>query len=640
MNKYYPNMFKKGRIGNLVLKNRTIRNSMGTYLCNTDCSVTVNNVKAAAEAAKGGVGLVFMDNAVVVKMRHMGVDASSDLHIPGLALMADAIKQNGAAAGMQLSHPGRDSGFVGGDDIAAASRMQVEEWFQMGAVVPRELPLEEVKELVQAYGDAARRVKQAGFDIVEVMAGAGCLPANFLSPRDNQRRDMYGGTFHNRIRFLVEIVRAIKAQCGHDFPLSIKLSVDDFEEGGIRAEETIELCKVLEKEGVDLLNLVCGTHATTYTQTGFWPEGIYVPYAYQVKEQVSIPVLVTGNLQTPELCEQILAEEKADFVGLARTQLADPYFVKKAKEGRPEDIVPCIRCMIGCNDKGLLAGTPIHCAVNPTLYKYDEPKIVPAESPKKVAVIGGGPGGMEAALTAAKRGHDVTLYEKRALGGIMIEAAAPEYKHDIYRLIDYYKVQLEKKQVKFVMEEATADTVKTGEYDAVIVAIGGKIRELDVPGIEEDIVSYAMDVINGKPTTGTRAVVIGGGITGAETALELAESGKEVTIVEMMDQFLGVHSAVVPAYMMAVHKAGIKILTGKRLERVEPGAAVLVDRFGNHTIIETDNIVISAGFVPQMNIVEQLEEQTEAEIIPVGDCKKVRQIYDAIHEGYIAAKCL
>ncbi len=639
-NKYYPKLFEKGKIGNLVLKNRTIRNSMGTYLSNpVDCSVTPNNIRAAAEAADGGVGLVFMDNVLINDSYHMGLSAASDKQIAGLSLIADAIKEHGAAAGMQLSHPGRDGGFVGGNDCASASRVTAETWFNMGVPAPREMSMEEVKMVIKQYGQAALRVKKAGFDLVEVMAAAGCLPCNFLSPKDNRRTDMYGGDLHNRMRFCIEVAREIKKVCGKNYPLSFKLSGDDLE-GGIHIEETIEVAKALEAEGVDMLNIVGGTHATTYTQTGFYPLGIYVPYAEAIKKVVSIPVLVTGNIQTPEQAEAILTEGKADFIGLARTQLADPYFVKKAKEGKREDIVPCIRCMIGCNDKGLLANTVIHCAVNPTLYKYECPKIVPAEAPKKVAVIGGGPAGLEAAITLKKRGHEVTLYEKRAIGGLMIEASVPEYKADIRELIAYYDHQLKKLGVPVIMAEATAEMIREGGYEAAIVAIGGKTRTLDIPGIENEIVSYTVDsVLAEKMPEGRSAVVVGGGITGAETALELAAAGKDVTIVEMMDEFLGKFSAVVPAYMQAIFQVHVKIITGNRLEAVKDKTAVLVDRFGNHTEIETDAIVIAAGFVPQHDLAEEIEAFME-DVIQVGDCKQVRQIYDAVHEGYVAARCL
>ena len=537
---------------------------------------------------------------------------------------------------MQLSHPGRDGGFVGGEDCVAASRITAESWFEMGMPAPREMSIEEIKEVIEQYGDAALRVKRAGFDLVEVMAAAGCLPCNFLSPKDNQRRDMYGGDLHNRMRFCIEVARNIRKKCGPDFPLSFKLSGDD-REGGIHIEETVEVCKALEKEGVDLFNIVGGTHATTWTQTGFYPEGIYVPYAEAVKAAVNVPVLVTGNIQTPEFAEQLLTEGKADFIGLARTQLADPFFVKKAKEGRAEDIVPCIRCMIGCNDYGLLANTVIHCAVNPTLYKYECPKIVQTDAPKKIAVIGAGPAGLEAAVTAKLRGHDVTLFEKRQIGGMMIEAGAPEFKKDIRRLITYYETQLKKLEIPVVEKEASAEDIRSGGFERAIVAVGGIPRTIDVPGIDLPSVSQALEVLGGKIPEGKSAVVIGGGITGAETALELAEAGKQVTIVEMMDQFLAKFSAANPAYFEAVYGAGIRVITGKRLEKVESGKAIIVDRFGNKEELEADAVVISAGFVPQHELAEELDEFLE-DVIEIGDGKQVRQIYDAIREGYAAAR--
>ena len=222
----------------------------------------------------------------------------------------------------------------------------------------------------------------------------------------------------------------------------------------------------------------------------------------------------------------------------------------------------------------------------------------------------------------------------------MIEASVPEYKADIRDLIKYYDTQLKKLGVPVIMEEATAEMIREGAYDAAIVAIGGKVRTLDIPGVDNEIVSYTVDsVLAENMPAGDTAVVIGGGITGAETALELAAAGKQVTIVEMMDQFLGKFSAVVPAYMQAIFQSKVNIITGHRLESVKKKTAVLVDRWGNHTELQTDAIVIAAGFVPQHGLTEKLEEFLE-DVIEVGDCKQVRQIYDAIHEGYVAARCM
>ena len=640
-NSKYKKLFKKGHIGDLEIKNRAIRMTMITGLSNTDCSVSDRQIKAFAEAAKGGPGIVFVDSALPVKMKHGGVSAASDEYISGLNLLADAIKQHGAVAGLQIAHPGRDAAFVGGDNLVAPSRVQWEPWYEAGAPVPRELSIEEIHELVGAFGDAARRAQIAGFDIVEIHAASGTLPCNFLSPLNNRRNDMYGGSLKNRMRFLIEIIKDVKKKTGPGFPVSVRLSSDDNEPGGIKVEETIEVAKACEAAGVDAINVTGGSHGEAVrTGSMLLPMGINVDDAAEIKKHVNVPVMVGGGFQTPEFAEKVLAEGKADFIGLGKPLLADPFWVKKAKEGRSEDIKPCIRCIIGCHDRGFLAGRVVHCAVNPTLYKYESPEIVPAEHPKNVAIIGGGPAGLEAAIVSTKHGHNVTLFEKREIGGVMIEAAVPDYKSDIARLIKYYKTQLEKLNIKVIREEATIDTIKNGNFDAAIVAVGGKTRKLDVPGIDNEIVSYAMDVLGNKVEVGNKVVIIGAGITGVETADILAEQGKDVTIVDMQDQLLESAGSIAIAYLQRIQQAGIKVITGKRLESVKNHTAVLVDRFGNRQDFEADSIVISAGFAPQRSLQEQIENETDVEVFSVGNCKGERHIYDAIHEGFIAARCL
>lgn len=638
-NKYYPKLFEKGRIGNVVIKNRIVRNSMGTYLGNPDGTVTDRQIKAYAEAAEGGAGLIFMDNAVPVPMTSCGLRADKDEFIAGLTLLADVLKQHGAVAGMQLAHPGRDAAFVGSADVIGASPITFEPWYEMGFKMPRALSIEEIHELVEKFGDAALRCKKAGFQVLEIHGAAGCIPTNFLSPHDNKRTDMYGGSLHNRMRLLLEIVRNIKKKCGPDFPVGVKLSTEDWEPEGIRIEETIEVAKALEKEGVSHLNMMGGTHATACMEF-LLPNAFNAENTRRIKDAVHIPVFIGHNIFTPEEAEAMLEAGNGDFVALGRSQLADPVWAKKARCGKADDIKPCINCMIGCIDKGMLGHTPIRCTVNPTLYKFECEPLTKAQESKKVAVVGGGPAGCEAALTAARRGHQVTLYEKRDFGGAMIEAGKPENKANIRRLIHYYEEHITRDpNITVVKAQADYDTLVNGGFDAVIVANGGKTRRLSVPGGESDRVIYACDYLNGsRKAAGQRVAVIGGGITGAETALELHKEGKEVTVVEMTDAFLANPGSACQAYSIEIAQTDIRIVTGKRLVAVEEGAIHLADRWGNETTLPTDGVVIAAGFVPQHDLVEQLEQNTNMEVFHVGDSLRVRQIYDAIHEGFFAAR--
>ena len=637
-NKYYPKLFEKGKIGNVTIKNRIVRNSMGTYLGNPDGSVTDRQIKAYAEAAEGGAGLIFMDNAVPVPMTSCGLRADKDEFIAGLTLLADALKQHGAAAGMQLAHPGRDAAFVGSEDVIGASEITFEPWYELGFKMPRSLSIEEIHDLVEKFGDAALRCKKAGFDVIEIHGAAGCIPTNFLSPHDNKRTDIYGGSLHNRMRLLLEIIRNIKKKCGPDFPVGVKISTEDWEPEGIRIDETLQVCKALEKEGVSHINVMGGTHATACMQF-LLPNAFNAEHLKMIKEAVNIPVFAGHNVFTPEEGEKLLEDGCGDFIALGRSQLADPAWAKKAKCGKADDIKPCINCMIGCIDKGMLGHTPIKCTVNPSLYKYECEPVVPADEQKNVAVIGAGPAGCEAALTASKRGHKVTLFEKRAFGGAMIEASAPDNKANIRRLIKYYEDHVTADEnITVVMEEATYDKIVSGGFDACIIAVGGKTRVLNVPGVQQNNVVYANDYLNGTTkVTGEKVAVIGGGITGAETALELSKEGKSVTVVEMADAFLAAGGSASQAYGIEIAQSDIKVVTGKRLTAVEEGTAVVMDRWGNESTIEADAVVIAAGYVPQTELEKQLEN-TDIEVFNVGDSKKVRQIYDAVHEAFIAAR--
>ncbi|MBN2467809.1 MAG: FAD-dependent oxidoreductase, partial [Deltaproteobacteria bacterium] len=597
----YKKLFEPGYIGTLEVSNRIIKSSTTTGMANMDGTVTERLVRHYKELARGGTGLVNVGYAwvdhIASKSVQCQIGAADNEHIPGLMWLAKTIQENGAKAGLQLEHCGRQK-FLGTPPMKAPSRVPWEELKMMGGTVPDELTFEEIEGIVEAFGDAARRTQMAGFDLVEVHAAHGYVITNFLSPRTNKRTDWYGGSLENRMRFLLEIAANVRKKVGRDYPFSVRLSGSEYEVDGVMIEETIETAKALEQAGVDIVHISGGNHHQMAHQV----TPMYLPVAHntwaaeRVKKAVSIPVIASGSITSPDLAEEILSSGKADFVGLARPLFADPYFAKKAMAGNAEDIVPCIRCCDGCLERGIFPFGHIHCTVNVKCGKEGEFDITPAKEVKKVAVVGGGPGGMEAARVAALKGHQVTLFEKRELGGRLFEASLPSFKSDIKPLITYYANQMKKiKNIKVVKKEATPEDIKQGSFDAVVIAIGGKTIRPTIAGIDSKKVVYWEDAMNGAKM-GKNILVAGGGLIGTELAMHLAEQGKNVSIVEMLDQVAnGVEKAAIAVVMGMIADLKIGIHTGQRLVAVTDKGAITVDRYGKETEFEADNVVLALG---------------------------------------------
>ena len=485
----FPHLFSSGTIGSLSVANRVIKAPTSTAMSNMDGSVSRRLLSHYRELARGGTGLLIVEYAyiddIASKSAHCQLGISSDEHIPGLAWLASTIQQYGARAGIQIEHCGMQK-FLGTPPIKSASPVAWPELFERigSRAVPEELTVEEIREIVNRFSDAAVRAVDAGFDLIEVHGAHGYLITNFLSPHTNRRTDIYGGPLENRMRILRDTVLAIRNRIGPDFPLTVRLSGTDYEPGGIEIGETVEVCKMLQGIGVDALHISGGDHHQMEHQVSPMSveRGHNVWAAEAVKRQVDVPVIASGSITLPDFAESVLAGGRADFVALGRPLWADPQWTRKACEGRPEDIRPCIRCNEGCLERSFLKCRAVSCTVNPAVGREDDLVLAPARDRKSVAVIGGGPAGMEAARVCCLRGHDVTVYEKNALGGLLNDTGVPEFNLDIAFFRDYLITCIRKLGIRIVYEGADPDALAGGPYDAVVIATGAARNRTCVTG--------------------------------------------------------------------------------------------------------------------------------------------------------------
>lgn len=648
MHASFPKLFEPGVIGNMRLKNRVVKAPQHTGLSNPDGSVTDRMLRYYKEVASGGVSMVVVEYAWIdndaSRASPCQLGISSMDHIPGLSLLAQTIQANGAKAAIQISHAGRQK-FNFSRPIKAPSTVPWEEMHFLGCPPPDVLTFEEIQEIVKSFGIAAKRAQIADFDMVEIHACHGYLISNFLSPRTNKRTDWYGGSLENRMRFLLEAIGEIKRQVSPDYPVGVRVSGIDYEPDGTTIEETIELCKRLEAMGVAVIHMSGGNHHQTIHEVS--PMGMSQAHnvwaAEAVKKEIHIPVIASGSITSPELAEKILQEGKGDFIGLGRPLWADPYWPRKAMEGRPEDIRPCIRCNDGCLARGDHLAKTISCSVNVAVCREEEFKTTKAEQPRNVAVIGGGLAGMEAARVCALKGHQVTLYEKRELGGVVIEGSVPEFKApDLKPLVNYFSTQMKKLKIKMIKEEATPQAIKNGRFDAVIVATGATpVIPEDVQGISSPKVTNAIQVLSGKASIGQRVAIIGMGVVGTEVGLFLAEQGKEIIFVEMLDTVMnGITFDEKLVYEERLKNVKYSIQTGKRLESVGDQGITVVDRYGVRTTLAADTVLLAAGFRPNRDLIEKLRHETTIPVHEAGDCVRPRKIFDAVHEGHLVAKLL
>ncbi len=641
-------LFTKGKIGSLELRNRIVMPPMGTNMAAFDGEASDEIIDFYEERAKGGCGLIIteicrVDEGAGAGMLHQ-LSATSPKYIRGLERLADAVHKYDTKIFLQLHHPGREisSYQLGGIQPAAPSAIPCK---AIGET-PRELTTEECGKLVRRFVRAASYAKLAGMDGVELHGAHGYLIDEFLSPYSNKRTDKYGGSFEGRLTFLAEIVTGIRKKCGPKFPMSVRLSCDEYVDGGLRLEDSVKIAKALEKLGVSSINVSAGVYESGYAiiePQGF-PEGWKKHLAAEIKRNVSIPVIAVNNIKYPSTAEKYLEEGISDFVAIGRGQLSDPQWGNKAKEGKEDEIRKCLGCMYCFRTLGLQR--PIECTVNPYLgreYILNDDNLARDGAGRTIAVIGGGPGGMQAAIICAKRGYNVTLYEKSvALGGTMQLAAKPPRKEMIAELIKTMEGELKRAGVKIVLDtEATVDKVKALDPYGVILAVGGLPIVPAIPGIDSSHVCTAEQVLAGDvKLSGKKIVVIGGGVTGLETAEVLSEDNK-VTIVEMKkDVGDTLYITVKMMLLNALKSAGVKIMTSQKLAEVKKDCVLLNDVSSDETKeLKADTVVLAMGVRPDSGLAEEFET-VFPHVTRVGDVSKPAQIADAVREGNDKARVI
>ncbi len=641
----YPHLFQPANIGTLQLKNRLIGAATVTNMATVDGSVSERTIAHYARRAKGGVALVTVEMTTFHPSGRAWVymlNLWDDKYIPGFKRLVDAIHANGARCTIQLGHGGRQTNraHVHQRPVAPSAIAQFPEWHPFH-VMPRALRKEEIVELVDAIGEAAARAQQAGFDGVEVHGAHGYLFHQFLSPAGNLRTDEYGGDTVGRARFICDAIRAIKQRCGSDFPVICKIDGDEHVAGGIGPDEACRIAQYIAQAGADAIEVSAGCAAALsyILPPACMPSGINADAAAAIKASVSIPVVVVGKVDTPELAEQILAGGQADFVAMARALLCDPDFPLKAQSGQAQEIRPCMYCNQGCNRVDHQFS--ITCVFNPTVAHEMEAGFAldAAAVPRRVLVIGGGPGGLEAARVCATRGHQVTLCDAgERLGGQMLLAAMLNTKTSWIKMVDYYEHQMARLGVDVRLKTPVdAAYVRQHEPDVVIMATGAIPATPRLPGIgDHPQVLSVFEVLGGKLPAGKRVIVIGAQRAGADIAAYLGSRGYDVHFVVRGTDLSYVATneglSTRPLLIEELKACGVDFLFDTDAMAVN-AAGVILRRNGVEEIAACDAIVTATGLRPANHLKRSLREGPWS-LYLIGDCVAPRGFEDAIREAF------
>jgi NADPH-dependent 2,4-dienoyl-CoA reductase/sulfur reductase-like enzyme len=498
-----------------------------------------------------------------------------------------------------------------------------------------------IREIVRKFGDAADRALAAGFEMIEIHGAHGYLINQFLSPFSNIREDEYGGDLERRCRFALEVIEEVRRRIGPDFPLSWKISAQEFVPGGLTVEESIQILRRLVEAGVDIVQVSAGNDATPewISQPMFMPKACLADSAAEIKKALDIPVMAVGRINDPLTADRLVAEGSADLVCIGRGLLADPKMPLKAQQGRLDDIRTCIACNT-CMESIFRKGR-VECMVNPTLGRETEMTLTPADPVKKVMVVGGGPGGLNVAWVAAKRGHQVHLYERaRVLGGQLLLGAMTTYKKELLTLIEYQKKQIEKYGVHCHLGcEVSVATIAEVNPDVLVLATGAVPDPPQVPGMDRPIVKDVSEIFReASPDSNHKTVVVGGGATGCEVALHLAEAGWPVTIVEKLPRIgAQMESVTRKVILQKLNDLGVEIIPRTGLVRIEDSGAVVAGRDEEERLIECSRVVVVTGNRPDNTLYEEVKGMG-IPIYQIGDCLEPRSAKAAIYEGALIGR--
>lgn len=643
----YKNLFSPIQIRGLELKNRIVFPAMGTKMATEDKFVTKQLINYQAARAKGGCGLNFTEVCSVYSKAapKKFLAVSEDKYIPGLKELTDAIHEEGGKAGIQLWLGGLAVGSDQSQMIIIPSPMPVQgtEYTLPGA------SLETIREATEAFGLAAKRAVEAGFDVIEFHAGHNYTPHSFLSPYFNRRTDEYGGELKNRARFLLESIEAIRNNIPEDMPLFMRVDAhDDYLEGGLTIEEVIGFCKMAKEAGVDVLDVSRGNFSSAAIKYEVppidLPRGFNVNNAAKIRKETGMLTVAVGRINAPSQAEDILKSDKADMVVMGRAQLADPEFCNKALAGKSEDIIRCVGCNQGCYDGFVSPEMPfITCLRNPALGREEEYQFSKTKEPRKVLIAGGGIAGLEAALQLKKRGHNPVLCEaSSALGGqFALAGEAPrkgEMKEAALAMAEQVIRQGVEVKLNTPITEALIEELKP---DEVFIAIGSAPIKLKIPGAGLPHVTNSHEVLAGKNRVTGKVVVIGGGLVGLEVAEYIHACADSITIVEMLDKVakdLGDLRNI--CVMESLSAGGVQTVTNAKCIEIREDA-VVVERLGNIEEIPCDSVVAAIGARSRDfdNIKVYCEEQ-EIPVHVIGDALRARRALNAVAEANEAVRAI